>query len=75
VANTPRTDALATEEAERLQMAMDQLREEHREVIRLRNWQDLSFVQIGEQMARSPDAARKLWTRAVMNLQGFLKKD
>lgn len=75
VANTPRTDALAIEEAERLQMAMDQLSEEHCEVIRLRNWQDLSFVQIGEQMARSPDAARKLWTRAVMNLQGLLKED
>ena len=72
VANTPRTDALANEEAQTLQKAMEQLSGEHQEVIRLRNWQDLSFAEIGEQMDRSPDAARKLWSRAIMNLQSRL---
>lgn len=72
VANTPRTDALANEEAQTLQQAMKQLGQEHQEVIRLRNWQELSFAEIGEHMDRSPDAARKLWSRAIMKLQSLL---
>lgn len=71
-ANTPGTDALAIEEAKRLELAMAQLSEEHQQVIRLRNWQDLSFVEIGKQMERSPDAVRKLWSRAVLSLQKIL---
>ncbi len=70
--NTPGTEALVIEETQRLKSAMAQLGEEHQRVIRLRNWQDLSFAEIGEQMGRSPDAARKLWARAVMTLQGIL---
>ena len=73
-ANTPGTDALAVEEAKRLELAMEQLNEEHREVLILRNWQDLSFAEIGEKMERSPDAVRKLWSRAVLNLQRILGK-
>ncbi len=47
---TPRTKALADEETALLNQAMSQLSEEHRQVIRLRSWSELSFAKIGEQM-------------------------
>jgi RNA polymerase sigma-70 factor (ECF subfamily) len=71
---TPSDQVIAEEEAETLRRAMDQLPAEYQQVLRLRNWQDLSFVEIGRQMNRSPEAARKLWSRAVMQLQGILNR-
>ncbi len=71
---TPSDQVIAEEEAETLRRAMDQLPAEYQQVLRLRNWQDLSFVEIGRQMNRSPEAARKLWSRAVMQLQGMLNR-
>lgn len=71
---TPGTNAVAKEEAALLRTAMDQLSPEHRTVIELRNWQELSFAEIGGQMERSEDAARKLWARAIVQLQETLKR-
>lgn len=71
---TPSAWVLAQEEAERLRRAMRQLPTEYQQVLELRNWQDLAFAEIGQQMNRSPEAARKLWSRAVVQLQQILKK-
>jgi RNA polymerase sigma-70 factor (ECF subfamily) len=49
------------------------LSEVYQQVIRLRNWERLSFDEIGRHMSRSPEAARKLWVRAVARLSRALK--
>ena len=66
---TPSTDAAGSELEAVLYAAMSRLSEEHQQVLRLRNWQQLSFADIGSEMNRTADAARKLWSRAVLQLQ------
>lgn len=70
---TPSSQAILDEQAEMLQAALDKLPETHRQVIQLRNWLQLSFPEIGEQMGLSSDAARKTWYRAVLKLQDVLE--
>jgi RNA polymerase sigma-70 factor (ECF subfamily) len=53
------------EDTRRLVAAMDRLTEAHREVLILRRFEELSFKQIGERLERSPEAARKLFARAM----------
>jgi RNA polymerase sigma-70 factor (ECF subfamily) len=67
--DTPSVGAAETELETVLYAAMSRLSEEHQQVLRLRNWQQLSFADIGAEMNRTADAARKLWSRAVMQLQ------
>lgn len=55
-------------DGERLERAIDALGEDHREVILLRNFEELSFAEVGERMNRSPDACRMLYARALAAL-------
>jgi RNA polymerase sigma-70 factor (ECF subfamily) len=73
--NTPGAAAIAKEEARQLNDAMSRLSSEHRQVLQLRNWEQLAFAEIGKQMNRSSEAARKLWSRAVVRLQQELSAD
>ena len=73
--NTPGTEIASQEESAALHAAMSRLPDEYRDVLHLRNWQQLSFAEIGEQMNRSDEAARKLWTRALVQLQSELQPD
>lgn len=66
---SPRAEAIAAEEAALLNNAMAALSEEYQTVLRLRNWDELSFPEIGAQMDRTDEAARKLWARAIARLQ------
>jgi RNA polymerase sigma-70 factor (ECF subfamily) len=52
----------------RLERALDDLNPEHREVILLRKYEDLSFEEIGQRLGRSPDACRMLLARAMTAL-------
>lgn len=52
--------------------AIDQLPDRHREVVLLRDRDDLSFVEIGQQLGCSEEAARKLFKRAVEMLRAQL---
>ena len=70
--DTPSMDAAETELETVLYAAMSRLSKEHQLVLRLRNWQQLSFADIGIEMNRTADAARKLWSRAVLQLQDQL---
>jgi RNA polymerase sigma-70 factor (ECF subfamily) len=56
------------EESRQLVAAMDRLEEDHREVIVLRRYEELSFKEIGDRLERSPEAARKLFARAMTAL-------
>lgn len=68
---TPKTNAISREEATLLKQCMSELNDDYATVIRLHNWEGRSFDEIAEMMDRSPDAARKLWTRALLKLQNI----
>ncbi|MEM6688881.1 MAG: sigma-70 family RNA polymerase sigma factor [Planctomycetota bacterium] len=67
--DSPSTAAALKEQELQLHRAIDALSEQEQQVIQLRNWQRLSFAEIGQQMDRSADAARKIWSRAIVRLQ------
>ena len=70
---TPSWLARLGERDDCVRRAVDELPEDYRDVIVARNLQLQSFVQIAEQMGRSPDAVRKLWARAIESLQDELE--
>lgn len=68
--DTPSKYAALREQRLAINEAMQSLPPEYRQVLWLRYWERLTFVEIGDCMGRSPDAARKLWLRAIDRLQG-----
>ena len=54
--------------------ALADLPADHREVIVLRNLQDLAWPELGRRMGRSEEAVRKLWTRALVHLKPLIEK-
>ena len=54
--------------ARRLEKAIDSLDEPHREVILLRRFEELSYLEVGTHLGKSPDAARMLYSRAMASL-------
>lgn len=73
--HTPGTEAVLREQAEELGRVMSRLPEDYQMVVRLRNWEQLSFEEIGTKMQRSAEAVRKLWARAIAQLQQELDGD
>jgi RNA polymerase sigma-70 factor (ECF subfamily) len=71
-ADSPSAEALAREEDQALHDALGRLPEPYRQVIHWRNYERLSFEQVGQRLGRSAEAARKLWTRALDHLQQLL---
>jgi RNA polymerase sigma-70 factor, ECF subfamily len=71
---TPSGQAMAHEEDEALNRAMQQLPEDYRRVLVWRYQEERSFEEIGKQLQRTPNAARKLWLRAVERLRQELEK-
>jgi RNA polymerase sigma-70 factor (ECF subfamily) len=72
-ASSPSEQAIAHEQAEAVQRALERLPEDYRRVILLRYQDDLPFEEIGRLMGRSANAAEKLWARAVERLQQELE--
>lgn len=68
-APTPSGEAMAHEQAERIEQALEQLPEDYRLVLLLRYQEERSFEDIGRLLDLTPNAARKLWLRAVKRLQ------
>ena len=66
---TPSSEAVAREEARRLRDALAKLSTDHQQVLKLRNWERLSFTEIASHMDRSETAVKKLWGRAVEALK------
>jgi RNA polymerase sigma-70 factor (ECF subfamily) len=67
--SSPSGHAVAQEQAQALQRALERLPAEYRRVILLRCQDELPFEEIGRVLERSPNAAEKLWARAVARLQ------
>jgi RNA polymerase sigma-70 factor (ECF subfamily) len=59
---------LLDERARRLEEALDTLTPEHRQVILMRKFEELSFAEIGARLERKEDAARMLFARAMTAL-------
>ena len=57
------------EQFEQLHAALGRLPEHYREVIHWRNYERLSFEDIGTHFGRTAEAVRKLWARAIECLQ------
>ncbi|HKB02640.1 MAG TPA: sigma-70 family RNA polymerase sigma factor [Gemmataceae bacterium] len=70
---SPSGRAVAREEDEGLERALARLPEDYRTVIVLRYREERSFEEIGQLIDRSPNAARKLWLRAVERLRAELE--
>jgi RNA polymerase sigma-70 factor (ECF subfamily) len=66
---SPSGEVLAGERHELLQIALGRLPPELRLVIELRHREDLSFADIARRIAKSEDTARRLWARAIRQLQ------
>jgi len=56
-----------------LQQALALLPEGYRKVIRMRNLEQLGFIEIGNQLNLTEDGARKLWARAIKQLASIVK--
>ena len=68
------SDVVAGKESDHLlRQALERLPDEYRRVIQLRYRGNLSFEQIGIALGRTPNAARKLWARAVERLKRDLR--
>jgi RNA polymerase sigma-70 factor (ECF subfamily) len=72
LSHSPERDAVRQEEAESLQRALMGLPGPYRAIIRLRTREGRSFEEIGDALNCSPEAARKLWARAVKHLARLL---
>jgi RNA polymerase sigma-70 factor (ECF subfamily) len=70
---SPRSQAIAREESEALRRALDRLPEEAQQVIQWRSFDRCTFEEIGRRLGRSAEAARKVWSRALEQLQGLLE--
>jgi RNA polymerase sigma-70 factor (ECF subfamily) len=66
---SPSGVAIEHERALALRRALDRLPEEYRRVVVLRFEEGRSFEEIGRLTDRSPDAARKVWSRAMERLR------
>ncbi len=65
---SPSTNAYREEREAWIRLAMELLGSEDREVLRLREWEDLTFEEIGEKLSLSADAARMRYKRALPRL-------
>lgn len=66
--DTPSRRATVKESVTRIERAMARLPGDYQLVLQLREWELLSFQEIGRQMGRSEEAARQLWYRALDRL-------
>lgn len=66
---TASKNMMRLEQEQKVEQALHKLPPDMRMAIELRNREHLPFAEIGKQLGRSPDAARKLWARAIERLQ------
>jgi RNA polymerase sigma-70 factor (ECF subfamily) len=71
---SPSKNAAANERADALRAALAQLPEHYQQVIQLRNYDRLSFEEIGQKTGRTAEAVRKLWARGLKQLEEILER-
>jgi RNA polymerase sigma-70 factor (ECF subfamily) len=70
----PDGSAIRREEAATLNDVLARLPTDYRRVLQMRYWSGMSFVEMAPALERSPEAARKLWYRALERLQEELAR-
>lgn len=70
---TPSQHAASREQGVLLAQALAELPEEYRDVVVLRQIQELSFAEVAERMERTVDSVQKLWVRALVQLRDLVK--
>jgi RNA polymerase sigma-70 factor (ECF subfamily) len=73
--SSPSRQTARREQAARLLAALDRLPPDHRQVITLRNLEDLAYADVATRMGRTEQAVRQLWVRAVQRLRQELGED
>lgn len=71
--SSPSRRAIQNEQNLQLASALDQLSEDHRTVITLRNLDDLSHAEVARRMGRTEGAVRMLWVRALAELRDLIE--
>jgi RNA polymerase sigma factor (sigma-70 family) len=66
---TPSGEVMAKENFAGVQNILEKLPPEMRQVVQLRNWEQLQFNEIAAQMGISLSQAAKLWYNALIELQ------
>ena len=72
--SSPSAQASRREQAVLLADAMEELPEDYREVIILRQLEELSFPQVALRMGRTEDSVKNLWARALVRLRRLLEE-
>ncbi len=70
---TPSNAAASTEVRDWVRLALELLDAEDRKIILAREYEDRSFVQIGEELGMTANAVRMRWVRAVARLAEVMK--
>jgi RNA polymerase sigma-70 factor (ECF subfamily) len=73
VEESPSGQAQARERDEELRSALDRLPEATRQIIHWRNYERLTFEEIGRRLDKSAEAVRKTWARAIVELGKHLE--
>lgn len=71
----PEDSAIRREEAILVNASLKKLPRDYQQVLHLRYWKGMSFIEIATEVGRSPEAARKLWFRAVKRLEQELSAE
>jgi RNA polymerase sigma-70 factor, ECF subfamily len=69
---TPADAAIEAERVERLRRAIEQLPAEYRVIVQLRNFELLTFAEIGEQLGKAAGTVCRTWYRAIEQLERML---
>jgi RNA polymerase sigma-70 factor (ECF subfamily) len=72
---SPSQQAAADEQRLALARALESLPDDYRQVILLRNLEDLPHEEVARRMHRSPGAVRMLWVRALAALRDAMQAD
>lgn len=71
--DSPSNQVMVQERDAVLHAALEQLREPARQVIQWRNYERCAFEEIGRRLGKSAGAARKIWVRALEQLEKSLE--
>jgi RNA polymerase sigma-70 factor (ECF subfamily) len=70
---SPSQEVISQERQDQLSGALARLPEDLRRVIEMRHRDDCSFAEIARQLNKSEDTARRVWARAIQQLQQELR--
>ena len=72
---SPSTSLSTQEQDSRLKMLIEKLPQQQQDVLAYRHQHELSYQQIAERLGITEAAARKIWSRATIQLREWLKED